>query len=92
MDESRPSISQYVVTGMQAPAVFTAFLVAATFLQGALLIATFFLEKRVSENNTELRLMQNAVQTQTAILVREGFIKPEDMTEGPTGPSARRTK
>lgn len=85
MDDSRPNISNFVVQGMQAPAVFTAFLVAATFLQGALLVATYFLEKRVNENTTEVRILQLHVEDQNAILLREGLKKPDDERKGPTG-------
>lgn len=96
MDESRPNISNFVVAGMQAPAVFTAFLVAATFLSGCVLVATWFLKEevrdksnemrdRMKEVTTELRIMQVHIEDQNAILLREGLKKPEDEHKGPTG-------
>jgi hypothetical protein len=91
MEETgRSSITQIVAQGMQAPPVLTAALILNALLLGGVLASQVYLGVRLHEAGTEMRLMQNAMQEQNAILIREGLKKPTDVTEGPTGPSAGR--
>ena len=45
--------------------------------------------QRIHEAGTEIRLMQMQVQDQTAVMIREGLIKPGDLTKGPTSGGTR---
>ncbi len=77
-----------IVQGMQAPAMFTGFLMANVFLLGAVLASQIYLSIRISSAGTEVRLLQLQVQDQTAVMIRDGLIRPGDLTNGPTSPSA----
>ena len=78
-----------VVQGMQAPAVFTLFLMLNVLLLGIVLASQYALSDRLHDTSTEMRLMQNAIQNQTAVMIREGLLKPRDATDGPTSPQPR---
>jgi hypothetical protein len=85
-------IGNMVVQGMQAPAIFTLFLILNFLLLGAVLASQYYLGDKLHTMAQELRLTQNAVQERTAMMIREGLMKPSDFTEGPTGPSAQPTR
>lgn len=82
-------ITQTLVHGAQAPVVL-GLLMANMLLLGAVLASQFYLSHEVHEAGTEIRLMQLQVQDQSAIMIREGLIKPGDLTKGPTSGSTTR--
>lgn len=81
-------MTQIVAGTAQAPGVFTGILLANMFLLGAVLGSQFYLSWRVNNAATEIRLLQLQVQDQTAVMIRDGLIRPGDLTNGPTAPSA----
>jgi hypothetical protein len=79
-------MTQLVVQGMQAPSVFTLFLLLNVLLLGLVLASQYYVNDKLHDASTEMRLMQNAIQNQTAVMIREGITKPNDLTDGPTAP------
>lgn len=69
-------------------------------LLGAVLASQYYLNQkihdagvdvatRLHEASTEVRLLQMQMQDQTAVMIREGLIKPGDLTKGPTSGGSR---
>lgn len=84
--ETKQGISQTVVQGAQAPAVFTAFLIVNALFLGIMLGIGAWLIHDVSRLSTEVRIMQIHMENTNAVLIRSGVKKPDDdLGTGPTG-------
>ncbi len=84
--EDQRGISQTIVQGFQAPAVFTGFIVINAFFLGMVLVCCMWLLQDIRGLKTEVRLMQEDVQNQNGILLRSGLKTPDDLIHGPVTP------
>lgn len=65
---------------LSAPWVFSVLLLVNIFLLG---FSIAYMSK-IGDMTREIRILQIHVQDQTAVMLREGILKPGDATMGPT--------
>ena len=59
-------------------------LLVTIFLLMWLVISLSVVKDDLRRSNTEIRLLQMQVQDQTAVMIRQGMVHPNDLTTGPT--------
>lgn len=93
MTHHQPGISQTVVAGtLGTPSVFSGLLIVTVFLLGIEIALLFVMRFEMSKMEKEVRILGLQVQDQTAVMIREGVMKPEDQTMGPTNPANKATE
>ena len=55
-------------------------------------INIYIMKDGLRRSGTEVRILQMQIQDQNAILIRQGLLKPGDLTTGPTNPDKLKVK